>query len=134
MSPRDIVGAVGAAVGGVLGWSADPPPADPDTLRALFADLGVRPGPTAGDLDTTVRAFQAWIGLTVDGVAGSRTVHALVRYAREARHLRTLAACRHPAMPRLARSAARSNAYPTIHCGRNRYSRMSSPQPSGDPP
>ena len=92
MSPRDMVGAVGAAVGGVLGWAAEPPPADPPTVRDLFADIGVHPGPEAADLDATVRAFQAWVGLTPDGVAGPRTVHALVRYAREARHLRGTAA------------------------------------------
>jgi hypothetical protein len=90
MSTRAMLNTVGTAVGGVLGWSAEPPPADPDTLRALFADLGVRPGQTEADLDATVRAFQAWVGLTVDGTAGPRTVHALVRYAGEARHLREL--------------------------------------------
>jgi putative peptidoglycan binding protein len=91
MSARHMLSTVGTAVGGVLGWSAEPPPADPGTLRDLFADLGVRPGPAAADLDATVRAFQAWVGLTHDGVAGPRTVHALVRYAREARHLREIA-------------------------------------------
>ena len=92
MSTRDMLSAVGTAVGGVLGWSAEPPPADSGTLRDLFADLGVHPGPTAAELDATVRAFQAWVGLPVDGVAGPRTVHALVRYAREARHLRGVGA------------------------------------------
>lgn len=92
MTKRAMLSAVGTAIGGVLGWAAEPPPAEPAAMRDLFADIGVHPGPEAADLDATVRAFQAWMGLTPDGVAGPRTVHALVRYAREARHLRTLAA------------------------------------------
>jgi murein L,D-transpeptidase YcbB/YkuD len=80
---------VGTAVGGVIGWSGDPPPpADPASLRRLFADLGMR----TNDLDTAVRTFQARTGLTVDGIAGPRTVHQLARYAEEARDLNALRA------------------------------------------
>ena len=89
MSARGLLGVVGAAVGGLIGWTDEPPPpADPGSLRELFADLGVRVGPAAGDLDAAVRAFQARVGLAVDGVAGPRTVHQLARYAEEARDLR----------------------------------------------
>jgi peptidoglycan hydrolase-like protein with peptidoglycan-binding domain len=89
MSARGLLGVVGTAVGGLIGWTDEPPPsADPGALRELFADLGVRVGPAAGDLDAVVRAFQARVGLAVDGVAGPRTVHQLARYAKEARDLR----------------------------------------------
>jgi len=84
-----ILGVVGTAVGGLIGWSDDDGPgADPASLRALFADLGARIGPAPADLEAAVRAFQALVGLRPDGVAGPRTVHALVVYAREARDLR----------------------------------------------
>jgi hypothetical protein len=80
---------VGTAVGGLIGWTDDPPPAaDPDALRELFADLGVRIGPAQADLDRTVCRFQARTGLVADGVAGPRTVHLLARYAEETRDLR----------------------------------------------
>jgi len=39
------------------------------------------------DLEAAVRAFQERVGLSVDGVAGPRTVHLLARYARDARDL-----------------------------------------------
>jgi len=85
MTPRGMLAVVGTAVGGLIGWTGEPaPPADPETLRMLFADLGVR----ADDLDATVRRFQSRVGLVPDGVAGPRTVHLLARYAKEARDLR----------------------------------------------
>jgi hypothetical protein len=81
----------GTAVGGLIGWSGDPvPSADPVSLRALFADLGMRVGPADDDLTAAVRRFQAHAGLATDGVAGPQTVHRLARYAREARDLRRL--------------------------------------------
>ena len=89
MSARGMLTLVGTAVGGLIGWSGEPvPAADPRSLRALFADLGERVGDTAAELETAVRRFQARAGLRPDGVAGPLTVHALARYAREARDLR----------------------------------------------
>jgi hypothetical protein len=89
MSARTMVGLVGTAVGGLIGWSDEPAPAaDPRAVRRLFADLGVRPGQSADDLEATVRGFQNRVGLPADGVAGPRTVHLLARYAKEARDLR----------------------------------------------
>jgi peptidoglycan hydrolase-like protein with peptidoglycan-binding domain len=85
MSVPGLLSVVGTAVGGLIGWTDEPPPADPGSLRELFADLGVPVGP---DLDAATRAFQARVGLAVDGVAGPRTVHQLARYAKEARDLR----------------------------------------------
>jgi peptidoglycan hydrolase-like protein with peptidoglycan-binding domain len=80
---------MGTAVGGLIGWNDDDGPgADPGALREMFADLGVRVGPLPADLEATVRAFQARVGLQPDGVAGPRTVHALAGYAKEARDLR----------------------------------------------
>jgi peptidoglycan hydrolase-like protein with peptidoglycan-binding domain len=79
---------VGSAVGGLIGWSDTPPPADPDCLRSLLTDLGRRPGDSEEELAEEVRAFQARTGLTPDGVAGPRTVHVLARRAQEARDLR----------------------------------------------
>jgi murein L,D-transpeptidase YcbB/YkuD len=85
MSARGVLRVVGTAVGGLIGWNDEAPPAaDPESLRALFDDLGM----AHGDLDTAVRHFQAHVGLTVDGVAGPRTVHELALYAKEARDLR----------------------------------------------
>ena len=89
MSARGMLSVVGAAVGGLIGWSGEPgPSADPRALRELFADLDVPVGAAPGDLEAAVRRFQARAGLRPDGVAGPRTVHALARYAAEARDLR----------------------------------------------
>jgi murein L,D-transpeptidase YcbB/YkuD len=84
MSARGVLSVVGTAVGGLIGWSDEPAPAaDPAALRALFHDLDIQDQ----DLEATVRRFQQRVGLTVDGVAGPRTVHLLARYAQEARDL-----------------------------------------------
>jgi putative peptidoglycan binding protein len=89
MSARGVLSVVGTAVGGLIGWTDEAPPAaDPASLRELFADLGLRIGAAADDLDAAIRRFQARVGLFVDGVAGPRTVHLLARYAKEARELR----------------------------------------------
>jgi murein L,D-transpeptidase YcbB/YkuD len=77
--------AVGTAVGGLIGWAETQPPADPATVRALFADLGVTAGDSDEHLTELVRAFQERVGLEVDGVAGPRTVHLLVHYGNEVR-------------------------------------------------
>jgi murein L,D-transpeptidase YcbB/YkuD len=79
------INAVGHALAGTVTASADAvPPADPADVRALLAELGI----TAADVTHALRRFQAGAGLAVDGVAGPRTVHALTRYAAEARALR----------------------------------------------
>jgi hypothetical protein len=89
MTGKGVLSVVGNAVGGLIGWTADPAPsADPDSLRVLFEDLGVPVAPGAAALESAVRRFQARTGLKIDGVAGPRTVHALARYAEEARDLR----------------------------------------------
>ncbi|GIM93999.1 peptidoglycan-binding protein [Paractinoplanes toevensis] len=85
MSAREMFNAVGTAVGGLIGWPETPPPADPATLRELFADLGVTIGDSDEELTEMVCAFQARVGLDADGVAGPHTVHLLVRYAKEVR-------------------------------------------------
>jgi hypothetical protein len=90
MSARGMLSVVGTAVGGLIGWTDNPPAADPASLRELFADLGVRVGAAPDDLDRTVRRFQARVGLPADGTAGPRTVHKLARYAEEARDLRRI--------------------------------------------
>ncbi|GAA3919070.1 peptidoglycan-binding protein [Actinoplanes auranticolor] len=87
MSARGMLGLVGTAVGGLIGWGEKVPAADPAALRGLFADLGLAAGPAEEDLATAVRGFQARVGLDPDGVAGPRTVHLLARYAKEAREL-----------------------------------------------
>jgi peptidoglycan hydrolase-like protein with peptidoglycan-binding domain len=88
MSARGMLNVVGTAVGGLIGWSEAPPPADPECLRILLTDLGRQPGGTEAELTEAVRAFQSRTGLHPDGVAGPRTVHLLARYAQEARDLR----------------------------------------------
>jgi murein L,D-transpeptidase YcbB/YkuD len=91
MSARGVLSVVGTAVGGLIGWSdAAAPAADPTSIRTMFTQLGCPIG--AGDVSLTdaVRAFQARVGLPADGIAGSRTVHLLARYAGEARELRVL--------------------------------------------
>jgi murein L,D-transpeptidase YcbB/YkuD len=85
MSAREMLSTVGTAVGGLIGWSNTAPPADPATVRELFADLDVTIGDSDEELAEVVRAFQERLGLDVDGVAGPRTVHLLVRYAKEVR-------------------------------------------------
>ncbi|GAA0530013.1 hypothetical protein GCM10010172_08410 [Paractinoplanes ferrugineus] len=89
MSARGMLSTVGTAVGGLFGWSDAPPPADPATVRELFADLDVTIGAGDEELADVVRAFQDRVGLQIDGVAGPHTVHLLVRYAnqRRERHL-----------------------------------------------
>jgi peptidoglycan hydrolase-like protein with peptidoglycan-binding domain len=87
MSARGMLGLVGTAVGGLIGWGDPVPAADPAALRGLFADLGLTVGRTEEDLTTAVRGFQARVGLDPDGIAGPRTVHLLARYAKEAREL-----------------------------------------------
>jgi peptidoglycan hydrolase-like protein with peptidoglycan-binding domain len=92
MSARGMLSLVGNAVGGIIGWSEPVPPADPEELRALFAELGVRVGTGDTELAETVRYFQERTGLPVDGEAGPRTVHLLARYAGEARELHRIQA------------------------------------------
>jgi murein L,D-transpeptidase YcbB/YkuD len=88
MSARGMLGLVGTAVGGLIGWNGDPvPAADPASVRDLFTDLGLAVEETDEGLATAVRGFQARVGLNPDGVAGPRTVHLLARYAKEAREL-----------------------------------------------
>jgi hypothetical protein len=89
MSARGVLGVVGTAVGGLIGWTdGQAPAADPASVRQLFADLGLVVGGTEDQLDSAVRRFQTRVGLRQDGVAGPRTVHLLARYAKEARELR----------------------------------------------
>ncbi|MFD1373028.1 peptidoglycan-binding protein [Actinoplanes sichuanensis] len=92
MSARGMLSLVGNAVGGLIGWSEPVPPADPEVLRALFADLGVRVGPDPAELAEAVSYFQARTGLPTDGEAGPRTVHLLARYAAEAREINQIQA------------------------------------------
>jgi murein L,D-transpeptidase YcbB/YkuD len=92
MSVRRTLSVVGAVLAGTVTASAsDVPPADPRTVRALLVEIGALPSAAP---DTAVkpalRGFQARAGLAVDGVAGPRTCHALVRYAHEARELHGL--------------------------------------------
>ena len=85
MSARGILSVVGTAVGGVIGLGTPPPP-DPDCIRELLTEAGLRPGQSEDELTETVREFQDRAGLIADGVAGPRTVHLLSRYAREHWH------------------------------------------------
>ncbi|GAA4936529.1 peptidoglycan-binding protein [Actinoplanes utahensis] len=87
MYTRGMLSLVGSAVGGLIGWSEPVPTADPEALRGLFADLGVRVGSDEAALAEAVSYFQTRAGLPVDGEAGPRTVHLLARYAAEAREL-----------------------------------------------
>jgi hypothetical protein len=87
MSARGVLSVVGTAVGGLIGWTAMPPAAEPSVVRRLLEDLGV---PAGADVVEGVGAFQARTGLRTDGIAGPRTVHLLSRYAKEARELHRL--------------------------------------------
>ncbi|MFI5891503.1 peptidoglycan-binding protein [Actinoplanes sp. NPDC051513] len=86
MSARGMLSVVGTAVGGLIGWSDQPPPADPEVVRSLLAEVGMPVG-EGESLALMVRAFQERVGLDADGVAGPRTVHLLARYANEIREL-----------------------------------------------
>ena len=88
MSARGMLSVVSTAVGGLIGWSEPPPPADPVILRALLTEVGIACGDQDQDLTSAVRAFQHRTGLDPDGVAGPRTVHLLARYATEIREFR----------------------------------------------
>ena len=88
MSAKRVLSVVSTAVGGLIGWSDAAPPADPASVRELFADLGATVGPGDEALTAAIRAFQARTGLDPDGVAGPRTVNLLARYAKEVRELR----------------------------------------------
>lgn len=88
MSARGMLSVVGTAVGGLIGWSETPPPADPVIVRSLLAEVGIAAGATDEELSEALRAFQRRTGLDADGVAGPRTTHLLARYAKEIRELR----------------------------------------------
>lgn len=92
MTVRRTLQAVGAALAGAVSApDAAAPPADPRAVRALLADIGLlHPRAPEADVPLTLCRFQARAGLTIDGVAGPRTVQALARTAREARHIRSL--------------------------------------------
>ena len=92
MSVRHTLSAVGAVLAGTVSASgSSAPPADPATVRALLAEIGVLPrGASDAAAHVALHRFQARVGLTVDGVAGPRTCQALARYAREARDLHDL--------------------------------------------
>ena len=94
MSVFRTLSAVGAALAGTVNASdAAAPPADPRTVRALLADLGlVHRTASESQVTWALRRFQSHAGLAVDGFAGPRTVQALARYAREMRHVRGLGA------------------------------------------
>ena len=88
MSARGMLSVVGTAVGGLVGWTESPPPADPACVRELLTEIGLPSGTTDEQITEAVRVFQTRTGLNPDGVAGPRTVHLLTRYASEARELR----------------------------------------------
>jgi murein L,D-transpeptidase YcbB/YkuD len=88
-----VVGAaVGTALAGTVAATGDAaPPADPRVVRQLLTEIGVPPaGSSPADLDRALRRFQLRCGLSADGVAGPRTVHALARCAADIRELRDL--------------------------------------------
>lgn len=88
---RRVAGAVGAAVVSAIvpgTGQGFQPPADPEVVRELLADVGVPVG--RDGLAGAVRRFQAGAGLLVDGVAGPRTVHALSLASSDTRELRAL--------------------------------------------
>jgi hypothetical protein len=87
MSARGMLSVVGNAVGGLIGWTGAPPPADPGSVRELLADLGIVVGEGDAALTAAILAFQERTGLDPDGVAGPETVHLLARYAKEVREL-----------------------------------------------
>jgi murein L,D-transpeptidase YcbB/YkuD len=92
MSVRRTLGVVGAVLAGTVTASgSNVPPADPKTVRALLVEIGLLPrqAPEAA-VPPALRRFQAEAGVTVDGLAGPETCHALARYAREARDLQEL--------------------------------------------
>jgi hypothetical protein len=99
MSVRQMFTTVGAALTGLVdAGGTGNPPAEPDTVRRLLADLGLPAGDgSAAGLAAAVRRFQERAGLTPDGIAGPRTVHHLARYARQARDLRRLDLADRPA-------------------------------------
>jgi murein L,D-transpeptidase YcbB/YkuD len=83
MSILRTISAVGTALAATVSADATgAPPADPATVRALLAEIGL---PADG-----LRRFQAQAGLVTDGVAGPRTMHVLARYVGEIRELRAL--------------------------------------------
>lgn len=87
MSMRQLITAVSQGLTGLV--ASGPglnPPADVTAVGDLLAEIGLR-----GDPETALRRFQERVGLPADGVAGPRTVHLLVGYAREARDLRVFA-------------------------------------------
>ncbi|MFB9450054.1 peptidoglycan-binding protein [Dactylosporangium vinaceum] len=92
MTVRRIFTVVGAALAGTVNATDDAvPPADPREVRALLTDVGlIRVAAFDAEVPQALRRFQARAGLVVDGIAGPRTVQALARSAREARHLRSL--------------------------------------------
>ena len=92
MSARGVLSVVGTAVGGLIGWTDSPPPADPDCLRALLIEVGLPAAAGDEGLTVALRAFQARTGLPADGIAGPRTVHLLSRYAADVRALRPILA------------------------------------------
>ncbi|MET7424563.1 peptidoglycan-binding domain-containing protein [Dactylosporangium sp. NPDC005555] len=92
MTVRRTLQAVGAALAGAVSApDAAAPPADPREVRVLLTEIGLlRPRSPLSDVPLTLCRFQSRAGLAIDGVAGPKTVQALTRAAREARHIRSL--------------------------------------------
>ncbi|MEV4512735.1 peptidoglycan-binding domain-containing protein [Dactylosporangium sp. NPDC049525] len=92
MTVRRTLQAVGAALAGAVSApDAAAPPADPRAVHALLAEIGLlHPRAPEAEMPLVLCRFQARAGLTIDGIAGPRTVQALTRAAREARHMRSL--------------------------------------------